>query len=63
MTHSAENLIWPLIEAENLRGGLACKAAIEKNRPERSGGRAIIFGHEAWPCEPKRYKFASAKAK
>lgn len=36
MTHSAENLIWPLIEAENLRGGLACKAAIEiKYDPER----------------------------
>jgi len=51
-----------LIEAENLRGGLACKAAIEiKYYPERSVAVEIFFGHEAWPCEPKRYKFASSK--
>jgi len=39
----SETLIWPLIEAKNLRGGRAGQGCRKKYYPERSGGVEIFF--------------------
>jgi hypothetical protein len=40
--HFGGTLIWPLIEAKNLRGGRAGQGCRKKYDPERSGGVEIF---------------------
>ena len=61
--YSAKTLIWPLIEAEYLRGGLARKADAKNTTRSEAEVWRFFRRHLPWPFVPERYKFASAKAK
>ncbi len=62
-SHFGKSFIWPLIEAENLRGGLAGKADAKNTTRSAAEVWRFFKRHSAWPCLPKRYKFASSKVK